>query len=97
MSGDVAVDAAPGGERKRTPRRTFAQVRQEAVKERDRQTAAFLNGYARCLEHGLSVNRRRHPEEIREPLIDALRGLASSIRAGLVDDGLPDAKVGRGR
>lgn len=55
--------------------------------ERDIQTAGFLDGYADAVEIGLSwgPNKLRHPPEIRALLTVALRGLASSIRAGLVD------------
>lgn len=55
--------------------------------ERDLEAAAFVDQYADAVEKGLPFgpNRLRHPPEIRGPLLAALRGLASSFRAGLVE------------
>lgn len=65
------------------PRRTFDQIRTEAALERDLRTADFLDGYADLV--AAARGPRAHPEGIKGPLTIALRGLASSIRAGLVD------------
>lgn len=74
-------------------RRTFENVRESARRERDSEIADFLDGYSdlinappRRREVGEApVNSRRHPDEVLGPLTIALRGLASSIRAGLVE------------
>lgn len=57
---------------------------------RDIEIAAFLEEHAAAVRNGLSIspNRMRYPEEIRGPLVTALNGLASSIRAGLVESEL---------
>lgn len=63
-------------------RKTKADVRAE----RDFEIAGFLDGYADHVEAGgTPANRLEHPEEIKGPLVVTLRGLASSIRAGLVE------------
>lgn len=62
--------------------------RRETIRaERDLESAAFIDLYADAVEKGLPFgpNRLRHPEEVRSPLLAALRGLASSFRAGIVD------------
>lgn len=62
--------------------------RRETIRaERDLESADFIDRYADAVENGLPFgpNRLRHPEEIRSPLLSALRGLASSFRAGIVD------------
>lgn len=74
-------------------RRTFAEVIAAARAERDIEVAAFLDGYADLVEKGPrkreswehAVNQIRIPEECRGSHVVALRGLASSIRAGLVE------------
>lgn len=66
---------------------TRAQRRETIRAERDIESADFIDAYADAVERGLPFgpNRLRHPEEVRSPLLAALRGLASSFRAGLVD------------
>ena len=61
---------------------TRAQIRAAAKAERDGEVAAFLDGYADLID-----SRRDDP--IASQLASAARGLASSIRAGLVDEGMP--------
>ena len=55
--------------------------------ERDIEVAGWVDRYADAVEHGLSLgpNRLQHSAEVRGPLVVAFRGLASSIRAGLVE------------
>lgn len=55
--------------------------------ERDIEIADHIDGYAGAVENGLPFgpNQLQHPPEIRGPLLAALRGLASSLRAGIVD------------
>jgi len=63
-------------------RRTFAEVREAARAERDIEVAAFLDGYA-------GMVRAKRGDACAGPIATALEGLASSIRAGLVDEGMP--------
>ncbi|HVQ09542.1 MAG TPA: hypothetical protein VMS43_14010 [Allosphingosinicella sp.] len=63
-------------------RRTHAQIREAAMGERDIQVAAFLDAYADLVD-------ARRPPPVASQLASAARRLASSIRAGLVDDGMP--------
>jgi hypothetical protein len=71
----------------RSPARPQPTGRDMIRAERDLEIADFFDQYAAAVEQGLGhgPGPRRHPEEIRGPLVSALRGLASSIRAGLVD------------
>jgi hypothetical protein len=62
--------------------------RRETIRaERDLESADFIDRYADAVESGLPFgpNNLRHPDEVRAPLLAALRGLASSFRAGIVD------------
>ena len=63
-------------------RRTFAEVAAAAKAERDIELAAFLDGYA-------ALARARRGDPLAPALATSIEGLASSIRAGLVDDGMP--------
>jgi hypothetical protein len=63
-------------------RRTFAEVREAAKAERDIEFAAFLDGYA-------ALVRTRRADPCAAALATSIEGLASSVRAGLVDEGLP--------
>lgn len=62
-------------------RRTFSQVRADARAERDIEIAAFLEEWAKLV-------RAKHKGPCTSDIARAAEGLASSIRAGLVDDGM---------
>ncbi|MFN3943908.1 MAG: hypothetical protein ACK4K7_03115 [Allosphingosinicella sp.] len=87
-----------------TPESACALDREAIRAERDIEVAAWLDGYAYMMEAPprprekweAPVNRVDHPPEVKGPLIVALRGLASSIRAGLVDDGTGACGAGAG-
>jgi hypothetical protein len=66
---------------------TSASRRETIRAERDLESADFIDRYADAVAGGLPFgpNRLQHPEPVRGPLLVALRGLASSFRAGLVD------------
>jgi hypothetical protein len=66
-------------------RRTHAEIRLDAHRERDHAIAALVARYAALVEKGLPCNPLRYDAEIREPLVTALMGLSSSIRAGLIE------------
>jgi hypothetical protein len=63
---------------------------------RDLELAAFVDGYAEAVANGMSwgPNRLKHPAEIRGLLATTLRGLASTIRAGLVDSEIGESLEG---
>lgn len=63
-------------------RRTFAQVRDDARAERDIEVAAFLDGHAAMI-------RAWRSDPCAREIATACEGLASSLRAGLIDDGMP--------
>jgi len=64
------------------PRKTVAQIREAARAERDIEVAAFLDGYAALVRAG-------RDDPCSGPLATSIEGLASSLRAGLVDEGPP--------
>jgi hypothetical protein len=64
------------GERRRHP--TRAEIRAAAKAERDIEIAAWLDGYAALVD-------QRRDDPIASPLATAARGLANSIRAGLIE------------
>ena len=55
--------------------------------ERDLELADFVDDYAAAIERGLPLAQNPHvwPDEVRGLLVVFARGLASSIRAGLVE------------
>lgn len=63
-------------------RRTFAQVRADAMAERDIQIAAWLDGHAALI-------RAKRRDVCAGETATACEGLASSLRAGLIDEGMP--------
>lgn len=74
-------------------RRTHAEIREAARAERDIEIAAWMDGYAYMIEQPprrreaweAPVNRIEHAAVVKSELVAALRGLASSLRAGLVE------------
>jgi hypothetical protein len=69
----------------RKKRKTAAELRQLHFRERDEAVAKMLEGYAQLVKDGSPINPIRYPPAIADDLFCCLRGLASSIRAGLVD------------
>lgn len=57
--------------------------------ERDIEIADFIERYADAVDQGLRYgpNPLQHSEEVKGVLVTSYRGLASSIRAGLVEGG----------